>query len=885
MTVIAGRYEIVAPLGEGGMGQVVRARDTKLDREVALKLLPAKAVGDEKARARLLREARAAAKLSHPGIVHVYDTGETHDGGAFIAMELVQGRTLRDVLAAGGSPPATIVRALVECARALAYAHAKGSVHRDVKPENIMIRDDGRAALLDFGIAKAIVADAPTLTDAGQVLGTPAYLSPEQARDEELDGRADEFALAVTAYEALTGKLPWKSNTLPSMMAEILRDDPPPPSTINAALPPAVDTVLLRALAKRREDRYADLEAFADALEEILAKLGGPLRHTPPSLAQTEPLPSPGAITPPSRRGVGPWPLVSLGTLVLAAAIVLVQRNAGAPATPATGLASSAAQVPAPASAAPTGVRALTDLPVPASSSADALAAYRSGLQAMRDGAEVEPYFAKALALDPSMSAAHVRLAVASLTLVNGPGVTQGRAHFQAATKGRADLSPRDQALLEAMEPMFRTSFQARDAAPRLAAALAPMPDDVELLYLLGVVEFWQGAIDDAVTNLTRATQIDPGFGLAFHRLAMALGAADRNDEALTAARTCVNRLPDASVCWGSLAKMQAVMFDNAGAAESFRRGLAVEPDNGWLYIALAEQLQQLGTTAEAVQAVVDQGVARMPEGERAAVRLEFGARLVDIPRGDFAAAEQKLAALEKTPGAPQDRAEQWGRASTFAQIELEIGRGAEAAKVAERYTRSSEAWAPDPRVTGANDLWFLHLERRQHVISDGALEQARAAYLSRTAAAAAASFGEHRGNDHGRAWIDAWAYGVDTPESAVRALTERPGFGPLPGRIFLDPIELESIGQVYLLAGRPADAVRYLEEATRTHYGLGEAIMGWVRAGLDLGKAKEALGDVIGACDAYATVLARWGEATPKSITADAAHARRNAIGCLHDR
>ncbi|HEY8073353.1 MAG TPA: serine/threonine-protein kinase [Labilithrix sp.] len=282
---IQDRYELVARVGEGGMGVVWRARDVRLGRMVAVKLLSADTVGSDVARARLIREARAAAALDHEGIVPVYDAGETDDGGAYLVMQLVRGRSLRAVLASGedfslGKRAAAIVAA----ARALHHAHQAGFMHRDVKPDNIMIRDDGRVVVVDFGVAKplssAIVANAETvagvtaksLTAQGQLVGTPAYLAPEQARGVEVSAATDQFALAVTAFEALTGKLPWRGDGVVEVVASLLRDDAPPVSS-QAQVPPELDPVITRALAKDPKDRWPDIGAFADAFEDAAITL------------------------------------------------------------------------------------------------------------------------------------------------------------------------------------------------------------------------------------------------------------------------------------------------------------------------------------------------------------------------------------------------------------------------------------------------------------------------------------------------------------------------------------------------------------------------------------------------------------------------------------
>jgi|GEM_PF-2231326 len=306
---IAERYELVAPLGEGGMGVVWRARDTRLGRTVAVKLLSAAAVGSETARARLVREARAAATLEHEGIVRVYDVGELADGGAFLVMELVRGRSLRDVVTAAPLPPGRAARVIAAAARALEFAHRSGVVHRDVKPDNIMLREDDRVVVVDFGVAKPvateIVANAETvagitstsLTGAGQIVGTPAYLSPEQARGGAVDACTDQFALAVTAFETMTGERPWSGKTVVEVVAAILKDEPRSLRALVPDAPETLEAVLLRALAKEPKDRYRDMTAFAEALEAAAAGLasGAPVDVRRSSAPPSSSIEAPGA--------------------------------------------------------------------------------------------------------------------------------------------------------------------------------------------------------------------------------------------------------------------------------------------------------------------------------------------------------------------------------------------------------------------------------------------------------------------------------------------------------------------------------------------------------------------------------------------------------------
>lgn len=275
------RYTIVTLLGRGGMGEVFEAEDTVLKRRVALKLLPAG--GDEDARNRMLREARAAAAFDHPNVVTVYDAGVIDEGKpteqTYLAMELVRGKTLRAYVGDESIAIGRKLRWLTDASRALAAAHRAGLVHRDVKPDNIMVREDGRLKVLDFGIARrapaAVDASAPTqtptrsdvVTEKGTFVGTPKYASPEQLRGDEIDGRSDQYALAVTAYELLSGSPPFDAESGVALISRILSTPAPVLRDSCDGLPSEVEAAVTRALAKSPSERFADLDAVADILE------------------------------------------------------------------------------------------------------------------------------------------------------------------------------------------------------------------------------------------------------------------------------------------------------------------------------------------------------------------------------------------------------------------------------------------------------------------------------------------------------------------------------------------------------------------------------------------------------------------------------------------
>ena len=262
-----GRYRIVGELGRGAMGVVYKAQDPAIGRMIAVKSIRLGELTEEsereRLRERLFREAQSAGILSHPGIVTIYDIAE-EDGLAYIFMELVNGPALDKMLKAEQTPDKeTLLSILRQVAAALDYAHKKGIVHRDIKPANIMVHEDGTAKVTDFGVAKIV---SQQMTQAGTIMGTPSYMSPEQVQGGAISGRADQFSLAVIAYEMLTGEKPFTADYLPTLLFKIVREEPVAPQRLNATLSADVETVMRRALSKNPANRYDTCLEFVSAL-------------------------------------------------------------------------------------------------------------------------------------------------------------------------------------------------------------------------------------------------------------------------------------------------------------------------------------------------------------------------------------------------------------------------------------------------------------------------------------------------------------------------------------------------------------------------------------------------------------------------------------------
>jgi len=300
------QYELDREIGRGGMGVVYRARDRRLKRMVAIKVLPPELAFRGEIRQRFLREAETAAQLSHPNIVPIYSVDE-RDGLVFFVMACIEGPTLaRRLHDEGRIPVDDARRILAEVAEALAYAHARGVVHRDIKPDNILLdKDDGRAMVTDFGIARAVQEGADSrLTATGVAIGTPAYMSPEQAAgDREIDGRSDLYALGVVGYQMLAGRLPFQASSTPTMLMKHISERPQPVQSLRAETPPDLARAVMTLLEKEPAHRFPNAGALSQALHGDASAMPAP---APPSeIAYRSPLgtPVPYGLTPPPGAG------------------------------------------------------------------------------------------------------------------------------------------------------------------------------------------------------------------------------------------------------------------------------------------------------------------------------------------------------------------------------------------------------------------------------------------------------------------------------------------------------------------------------------------------------------------------------------------------------
>jgi len=850
-----GRYVLERLLGEGGMGSVWAAFDPALDRPVAIKLVrmtPGPGSDADEAQARLLREARASARLDHPCIVAVYDVGET-EAGAFIAMELLDGVTLRKYVGDDSVPIERRLGWLREIARALAAAHDAGIVHRDVKPENVLVRRDGAIKVVDFGIARraAVEVDpsAPTsnealatITTRGAIVGTVPYMAPEQLRGDPLDGRVDQFAWGAMAHELLTGVLPWSARDAVAVVAAISSSDPAPLDPALAAAGPSVATAVERALAKRKEDRFAGMSELIDALSAT-----GPAE------------PVPAAPAPPAKAR--PRTLLIGAGIALAASVSLALWADGRRAR-------HAPEAPAPSASA-----------APVSASPEAARFYADALQRLRGESAMAAArtFEQALALDARMPQANLRFAL--LVVIDQPGAA--REHYAVAVRGAADVDEREAAFIRACAPVFREPADFVGWDTKLADLLAARPRDAEIAFWLAYARWRISRGREAIEACDRALEADPGFASAM----WLRGVVEREvlgDEtsAVRTAEACLARFPGASMCRGELLTTLAERGDCKALEAAARAWKGAVPDSpGWGF-NLAWALHGRGEPLESVEEALLAGVSRLPKTLRATAELRARAHLA-AERGDWAEAESKLRAWSKLVEGQDDASVRTHPTIELALLLLETGRAAEAGRVAEDAVRRMGAWSslgtPPTEETFYADpkLTLVALERAAGRVAQGELDKRREEWLASLPSGPAAA-----GAVPGFGWLTAYPRFVLDAGDARAALEALPRFPPPATAPLRPPLVDGWVGRVYLLAGRPADALPSLRRAVAACPALEWPIGEHTRLRLALGQALEATHDTAGAREAYRAVVARWGSSTPASASAQIAKKQLATLG-----
>ncbi len=580
-------YELLSRLGEGGMGVVYRARDTRLGRIVALKVLPDELASDEDRCRRFELEARIASSLSHPGIATLYDVGR--DGGhAFLTMELVEGETLRQILGRGPLPIRQVLDCAVQVAEALSAAHRAGVIHRDLKPENVMLSASGYYKVLDFGIAR-VTADrssdenptsTPTYTwrtRTGALVGTVAYMSPEQALGEPLDARSDLFSFGSVLYELITGTPAFRGATEIATGRAILADDPTPLARIRPDLPPGLDAVVRKCLAKEKDQRFAGADALAEDLRALrFDSLAGTRDRQ-----QLHALAGSGTFRPSLRLATG----ASIALVALAAVAWLAIRS-GAPArNPSSSVTGAEAAADFATLSNPVGPATLPPSLRPRrvvvaafdnQTGAADQAWLARGLPEMlttdlsgSDGLEViatqrlHDLLAQAgkagESLDRAKTTELARWAGADLVITG--------AIFRAGSRYRIDAQAYDTAtgtvvvarksegtelfrMVDELSQGLREGLEVGGRAPGELQHITTASEPAYRAFVQGKTLYDGLRFDEAAQTFDEALRVDPSFALARLRLAMSLymaGSTDQADAALDEAREQVDRMPEPS--------------------------------------------------------------------------------------------------------------------------------------------------------------------------------------------------------------------------------------------------------------------------------------------------------------------------------------------------
>jgi serine/threonine protein kinase/tetratricopeptide (TPR) repeat protein len=836
-----GHYRIVGRLGQGGMGVVYRAEDEKLRRAVALKVLP-DTTGNEERRQRFLREARSAAAITHPNVAVVYQVDEA-DGRIYIAMELVEGENLRARMERGRLDLATAKDLAGQIARGLAAAHEKGIVHRDLKPENIMITPAGVVKLLDFGLAKvgverpasgkteAALAKTETVvtSDEGRIMGTPEYMSPEQALGEPLDVRSDVFTLGTVLYEMLSGARPFGGTTTGAILVAIARDVAPPLRERAPEVDEATEAVVMRCLAKAPGERFG-------SAGEVVAVLSGLASSSAAAQPRTDVEPTTrSGTTPPRRTARFAAAGLVIATLLGVGGWRWASRGIARPATPGT-----PASVAASASAAHDGL--------PRSSNPEAQRLFEEAMRSFHDGTgQAVPLLESAVKADPSFGGAYVRL----WALVNEgtnaafeiPSERAGEYHARVLAL-QSTLSPRDSALFdcEGEGPLMNA---------KLDTYLARYPDDDVA---------WVLRLDEDLATTRRALAADPTLVPALAYEAQQLYGDARDEEAAAVVARCLELVPRSTRCLAIRIVMRDEGGECAAAEEDVRRRLDLDPDERAPRRRLAGLLAARGATVDSIREAL--GGDTRSTGFNLGDPLET---LLPMFQGDFSEVERLAReAFERIPRSGSEM-EHWTPAFRLVQAYTEAGDLASAGRFAGDYRSRREAWRDK---WPAAPSWTITAAAR-----GGRMDRAEAARRLEASFQLLA----HDAPSLRDLWEGAYAGASETREEAVAAVAKLDTL-----RIVL-PATLHSydISRVLFLAGRGEDARPGLERLTKRCSDRLLDPRNWLRSHLFLGELDEQAGDKTSACAHYAKVLERWGHAKPRSVTADEARAHATKLGC----
>jgi serine/threonine-protein kinase len=577
--VIDRKYRLDAKIGFGGMGDVYQASRLLIGDQVAIKILHAAHVSDPQAGERFRREAQAAARLKHPNAVSIYDFGVTSEGLVYLVMELVEGQNLRQIIKQQGPlPPATVSEITNQVCSALQVAHQQNVVHRDLKPDNIMVNATIaglRVKVLDFGIAKLRDLSTSNLTVTGNVMGTPHYMSPEQCLGEEIDSRSDLYSLGVVIYQMLTGSLPFNSSTSTAVVMQHVNKEPPSLRSISLSISPAVEAVVLRALAKRREDRPQSADALARELSAAVNATAPPPPNVAPS-HRVEPPP------PPAQQ----MPTTVMNTPVSGSAGYL-----------SLGQARVAPPVPPAASSGRTNVITIVvavTLILLASSIAGyfiffSFSAKRNILAEIKKGNLVMPEGGSAYDL-------YVKYKGQELS---------GSDKEEIAREVQTKLEQRGDQILGNLKQDQTESEPEWNEANRIYSwlnDLQPKPAyEARVYFAQASNAFAQKDYNNAITLYQRANRLQPNWALVLNRIGRCYLSLKDRSSAKEFYRQATVAEPNWIMPWLNLGQISLVLRDPYGAEPAFRQAIGLDSTRAPAHYGLAQALENQGRGCEAL--------------------------------------------------------------------------------------------------------------------------------------------------------------------------------------------------------------------------------------------------------------------------------------------
>jgi serine/threonine-protein kinase len=888
-TTVCGRYRIGRLLGSGGMGAVYEGSHRN-GHAVAIKFLHERLVGNEEAEGRFRREALLVNQLAHPAIVPVIDDDVAEDGCMFLVMPLLEGETVaaRWVRHGRALPLAEGVAIGLAVLDALAVAHAANIVHRDIKPENVFVTHAGEVRLLDFGIARLFASEVDaSITRTGNVIGTPAFMAPEQVlgRVGDVDGRTDLWAVGASLFALLSGRTVHMADTPGELAILTATIAAPALHSVAPMVPPGVAAVVDRALARRREDRWPDAGSFSEALRRAAAEehvevpvrleappteTGAP-RHaaramatgdvgiveprvasatrTAPLRTETSAFDAPSTTPARARRAAVVGAAIACASLIIAALLrgpgTRPIRPGGEASPPSEPTASVANLSPSP----------------------EVARAYEEAVRSRHDGViRADREFDRVLALDPTFVPASLQNAeLGALTNQND----SARVYFRDVMAHLDRLTPLERAIASALEPVLLADPpDGVECIRRLRALHASSPHDLRIELLLGEMiglHDRQPAVRaEQRALLEDAVRVDPSFAEAAEGLAIMAMNEHRQEDARSIATRCLAAVPRSTLCLAILARVDNFFGNCDGVLAAGKRWIATSPGDRWGPFLVASALAAKGAPGEGIADALEKAVAASPPKNRAARAMEWAGAAAAL-RGDFAEADTRFAAMLGDAGEPLFDAFAEG-SKLRVELALERGDAAGAAGVARSYLARAPAM-PAPFLSHDLTPRMLMAERESGMLGAPAftssLHNWRQAWEARL-----------DGGSGPAMWLMGEASVATTREEALAALRSEPPPDAL------DPDFAWVIGHLNSLAERWSTAEPLLAEAARVCLVIDDPFTP-VWASYDLGVVRAAQGRREEACDAFRGVLTRWGSARPRSVTADRARERAQALRC----